>query len=290
MPRVIKDSGNRMDFIFESDDWRKELEKWLGWSNKVVFMHADGRRVIMNQSSGTRRDDQWYSNTYAADFLSPRTSYSGYSRYGGYGHGWGDDCETSGYWSRDGDGSYSRKEFKKKYDDDKTPPFTPTVVKNDDTERSESKIGNDSNNPAYECGVCHLCMDAAWKKCKGCNQFVCRNCKHDGLCFSCMSMADVEITKDLNPLTPGAGKTVATDEDGNAIDLDPLPTTLTCKGICGGGNACMRTTARHIAGLGQHVCRHLSCTSCTVGAMMGDKNEEKDMQVGKVLYMGGGDK
>lgn len=82
------------DQLFRAD-FAAMLGGLIGRTNKLAFLHADGRSVIINRGSGIDWQGCWWSNTYAWDApasLTPRptyTSHSGSSSYGGnYGSGY----------------------------------------------------------------------------------------------------------------------------------------------------------------------------------------------------------
>jgi len=61
------------------DDFAAMLGGLIGNTNKLAILHADGRSVIVNRTSGVDWQGCWWSNTYAWDApaeLTPRPTYS----------------------------------------------------------------------------------------------------------------------------------------------------------------------------------------------------------------------
>ena len=54
------------DALF-TPDMAHVLGGMIGTSNKLVFLHADGRMAVVNEASGVHHAGRWYSNTYAWD-------------------------------------------------------------------------------------------------------------------------------------------------------------------------------------------------------------------------------
>ena len=54
------------DALF-APDMAHVLGGMIGASNKLVFLHADGRMAVVNEASGVHHAGRWYSNTYAWD-------------------------------------------------------------------------------------------------------------------------------------------------------------------------------------------------------------------------------
>jgi hypothetical protein len=54
------------DALF-TGDMVNVLGGMIGTSNKLVFLHADGRLAVVNRASGVEHNGCWYSNTYAWD-------------------------------------------------------------------------------------------------------------------------------------------------------------------------------------------------------------------------------
>jgi predicted glutamine amidotransferase len=63
--QALKQVSEAYPFVLQ-DDYRKKLteyvEKWIGYSNKVVMLRADGEILIANESAGVHYEGMWLSN------------------------------------------------------------------------------------------------------------------------------------------------------------------------------------------------------------------------------------
>ena len=76
------------DLIFDAR-WGEMLASLIGASNRLVFMHADGRIAIINEKQGVRYKEAWMSNTYA--WNQPGRSPSYVPQWHGRGGHWPDN-------------------------------------------------------------------------------------------------------------------------------------------------------------------------------------------------------
>lgn len=100
------------------DDFVAMLGGLIDRTNKLALLHADGRSVIVNRSSGVDWQGCWWSNTYAWDApaeLAPRPTYASYSGSSSYGGGYG-----SGY-------SYNDRRSTAVHGDDEPDWWTPSA-------------------------------------------------------------------------------------------------------------------------------------------------------------------
>jgi hypothetical protein len=51
--------------LFYEPNFLELLEKFIGYSNKFVFMNDEGRLAVVNEEAGTFHAEMWFSNTYA---------------------------------------------------------------------------------------------------------------------------------------------------------------------------------------------------------------------------------
>jgi hypothetical protein len=87
---------NHPEWLFDPN-WLEMLGELIGTSNKLAFVHADGRTSLVNEPDGVKYKGAWFSNTYA--WSAPKALKSNLSSYGGYGSRWSrDDDEDSELW------------------------------------------------------------------------------------------------------------------------------------------------------------------------------------------------
>lgn len=165
------------DPIFDNEDWQKSTAKFFG-SSKGVFLRADGKRFIANESSGTWFEEQWYSNTGGAPWTYTRSFTTGYGNYVYMGA----DRDAGVLYRSYADGTW---------EDDKTPAKGTAVVAEVKQVVGQLFAGWRNGRNKTPCGFCTDGNGTA--KCLVCDERVCTNCREwiveerAHICLDCMA-------------------------------------------------------------------------------------------------------
>lgn len=208
------------DPIFTDEGWQKATERFFGGGSKGVFLRADGKRFIANESAGTWFEEQWYSNTSGAPWTYTRS----FTTYGGSSYVYmGGDYDAAVKYRSYADGTW-------KDEDEKTPSKGVAVGE----VVGQLFAGWRNSRNKTPCGYCKDGNGTA--KCMVCDERVCTNCREwvveerAHICLDCMAKlmaldeekTDATKTDDRHGgVGEGQQQGAAVGEVGTAVGEDP---------------------------------------------------------------------